>query len=56
MRKLIIAALLLTAFTAQSQTKWRQIERPLTKWNVPAAYDSIPGQTGYAGKWAEPKR
>lgn len=51
MRKLIIAILLLTGFTAQSQTKWRQIERSLTKWNVPAAYDSIPGQTGYAGKW-----
>jgi hypothetical protein len=51
MRNIIIAILLLTAFTAQSQTKWRQIERSLTKWNVPAAYDSIPGQTGYAGKW-----
>lgn len=51
MRNIIIATLLLTAFTAQSQTKWRQIERSLTKWNVPAAYDSIPGQAGYAGKW-----
>ncbi len=51
MRNIIIAILLLTAFTAQSQTKWRQIERSLTKWNVPAAYDSIPGQAGYAGKW-----
>lgn len=53
MRNIIIAILLLTAFTAQSQTKWRQIERSLTKWNVPAAYDSIPGQTGYAGKWIQ---
>lgn len=51
MRKIIIAILLLTGLTAQSQTKWRQIERSLTKWNVPAAYDSIPGQAGYAGKW-----
>lgn len=53
MRKLIIAILLLTGFTVQSQTKWRQIERSLTKWNVPAAYDSIPGQAGYAGKWID---
>lgn len=53
MRNIIIAILLLTALTAQSQTKWRQIERSLTKWNVPAAYDSIPGQAGYAGKWID---
>ena len=47
----IIIILLLLPFISKSQTKWRQIERSLTKWNVPAAYDSIPGQTGYAGKW-----
>ena len=46
-----IAILLLLTGTLSAQTKWRQIERSLTKWNVPAAYDSIPGQTGYAGKW-----
>ena len=47
----IIIILLLLPFIGQSQTKWRQIERSLTKWNIPAAYDSIPGQAGYAGKW-----
>jgi hypothetical protein len=46
-----IAILLLLTTTLSAQTKWRQIERSLVKWNVPAAYDSIPGQTGYAGKW-----
>jgi hypothetical protein len=46
-----IAILLLLTGTLSAQTKWRQIERSLNKWNVPAAYDSIPGQTGYAGKW-----
>ena len=46
-----IIALLLITGTLSAQTKWRQIERSLVKWNVPAAYDSIPGQAGYAGKW-----
>lgn len=46
-----IAILLLFTTTLSAQTKWRQIERSLVKWNVPAAYDSIPGQSGYAGKW-----
>lgn len=46
-----IIALLLITGTLSAQTKWRQIERSLTKWNVPAAYDSIPGQTGYASKY-----
>jgi hypothetical protein len=46
-----ITILLLLTGTLSAQTKWRQIERSLTKWNVPAAYDSIPGQTGYASKY-----
>jgi hypothetical protein len=46
-----IAILLLFTTTLSAQTKWRQIERSLVKWNVPAAHDSIPGQSGYAGKW-----
>lgn len=52
MMKYIIIFLLLTCGLT-AQTKWRQIERSAVKWNVPAAYDSIPGQTGYASKYID---
>jgi hypothetical protein len=50
MMRYIIAILLLTS-TLSAQTKWRQIERSNIKWQVPAAFDSIPGVTGYASKY-----
>ena len=52
MMKYIIPLLLLTCGLT-AQTKWRQIERSAVKWNVPAAYDSIPGQSGYASKYID---
>ena len=52
MMKYIIIFLLLTCGLS-AQTKWRQIERSSVKWRVPAAYDSIPGQTGYASKYID---
>ena len=52
MMKYIILLLLLTCGLS-AQTKWRQIERSSVKWRVPAAYDSIPGQTGYASKYID---
>ncbi len=52
MMKHIIIFLLLTCGLS-AQTKWRQIERSAVKWRVPAAYDSIPGQTGYASKYID---
>jgi len=52
MMKYIIPLLLLTCGLS-AQTKWRQIERSAVKWRVPAAYDSIPGQTGYASKYID---
>ena len=51
MKYIILLLLFSSGLTAQ--TKWRQIERSSVKWRVPAAYDSIPGQTGYASKYID---
>jgi hypothetical protein len=49
MRYIILLLLICSGLSAQ--TKWRQIERSNIKWQVPAAFDSIPGSTGYASKY-----